>query len=100
MYECLPPRTVIQRSPCAAPARSKNYLPFGEFFAAGYLVHVHVPCAKPQRKSSTYTHPNTTTVAARDVRPLCSSAGAAMVAALHLWWLHEPAGPSYSLEQR
>ena len=30
MYECLPPRTVIQRSPCAAPARSKNYLPFGE----------------------------------------------------------------------
>ena len=44
--------------------------------------------------------PSTTTVAARDVRPLCSSAGAAMVAALHLWRLHEPAGPSYSLEQR
>ena len=44
MYECLPPwtvnRSVIQRSPVfrSAPARSKNYLPFGEFFAAGYLV--------------------------------------------------------------
>ena len=37
MYARLPPRTVIQRSPVfrSAPARSKNYLPFGVY------AHVH-----------------------------------------------------------
>ena len=57
MYECLPPwtvnRSVIQRSPVfrSAPARSKNYLPFGEFFAAGYLV----PRGLTQRASTAAT---------------------------------------------
>ena len=56
MYECLPPwtvnRSVIQRSPVfrSAPARSKNYLPFGEFFAAGNLVVVCFNQAKDSRK--------------------------------------------------